>query len=158
MNDDNLDDLENTETDATEALSDDEDVEDFDAFWTTRTRKGRKLKVFGETVELPPALPLQYEVEARRLQRSKSTGDVMKLLRILLPDGDALVQRWSEKGMDSEQFAVLLAYLPAKVMGHKITLPEVADAVAEQTKKAMTGKAPAARRRNSSRKPTTGNS
>jgi hypothetical protein len=106
--------------DATEAL------EDFDAFWQSRKRKQRTVTIMGETVPLPASLPLQFQLEAQRLQRSKRDQDIRKLLVILLSDEDC-TDRWAAKGMDLEQFAVLVAWLPQVIAGRDITLAEVAD-------------------------------
>lgn len=100
-------------------------TEDFDAFWSSRTRRVRKTRVMGQDVILPPALPLRFEMEARRVERSKSEEDVRRLVGILF--GEDALDGWIERGMDSEQFAVLLAWGPRKIAGHDITLAEVAD-------------------------------
>lgn len=105
--------------------ADEHGTEDFDAFWESRTRKRRKTKIMGQDVELPPALPLRFEMEARRLERSKSEDDVRRLVGVLF--GETALDGWVEAGMDAEQFAVLLAWGPRVIAGHDITLAEVAD-------------------------------
>lgn len=107
-----------------------ETVEDFDEFWSTRKRRKRSTTIMGVKVDLLPSLPLEFEMEAKRLQRSKREKDVKHLLAILFGD-DALAQ-WSKNGMDLEQFMVLLAWAPQVIAGRDVTLAEVADAVAEK--------------------------
>lgn len=104
-------------------------VEDFDAFWSARDRKGKTTTIMGETVTLPPSLPLQFELEARKLQRSKRDKDVRKLVGILF--GPDMLDRWVAKGMDLEQFSVLLAWAPQVIAGAKVTLAEVAAELAK---------------------------
>jgi len=113
-----------------------DDVEDFDAFWSTQNRKGRAVRIFGEVVTLPPALPLQFELEARKLQRSKRAEDVTKLVSILF--GQGAYDSWVAAGLDIEQFQLLLAWAPRVVAGQKgadgntITLAEVKAELAEK--------------------------
>lgn len=105
-------------------------VEDFDAFWSGRQRRARVTTIMGERITLPPSLPLQFEMEARRLQRSKRDTDVRKLVGILF--GEDSLERWSKAGMDLEQFMVLLAWAPRAIEGDPVTLAEVADEVAKR--------------------------
>lgn len=108
---------------------DDESLEDFDAFWTAQDRKCPSVKIMGKDYTLPAALPLQFELEARRLQRSKSDKDVHKLVGILF--GADSYSEWVAAGMDIEQFQLLLAWGPRRIAGQKgadgkpITLAEV---------------------------------
>lgn len=102
-------------------------TEDFDAFWESRTRKVRLTKIMGQVVELPPALPLRFEMEARRVERSRSEEDVRRLVGILF--GEDALDGWIERGLDSEQFPVLLAWGPRVIAGQDITLAEVADLI-----------------------------
>lgn len=104
-------------------------VEDFDAFWSTRKRKRRTTTIMGQPVVLPASLPLQFELEAKRLQRSKRDKDVHKLVAILF--GEDAFTKWARAGMDLEQFQVLLAWAPQVIAGADLTLAEVADALAE---------------------------
>lgn len=115
-----------------EAIEDEaeESLEDFDAFWSSRKRKRKPLRIFGQVVELPPSLPLQFELEARKLQRSKTDTDVRKLVGILF--GEGAMESWAESGMDLEQFQVLLAWAPRKITGEDVTLEQVANEVAER--------------------------
>jgi hypothetical protein len=106
-----------------------EQTEDFDAFWSARERKQKSTTIMGETITLPPALPLQFELEARRLARSKRDQDVRKLVAILF--GQDTFTKWAEKGMDLEQFKVLLAWAPQVIAGNDVTLAEVAEQVAK---------------------------
>lgn len=118
-----------------DVIEDDEPgTEDFDAFWSARTRKRKATTIMGERVELPASLPLQFEMEARRLQRSKNEKDIRKLLSILF--GDDVMNRWAEKGMDLEQLMVLLAWAPQVIVGKDVTLAQVADELAAQQAKA----------------------
>lgn len=130
----------NQQTPDAPEVDDTEGVEDFDAFWSSRERKRKRVKIAGETIDLPPSLPLQFELEARALQRSKNQRDVTRLLGILGFPEDAM-ERWAAAGMDLEQFTVLLAWAPQVIAGKAITLAEAADQVAAQ--EAAKGKAPA---------------
>lgn len=107
---------------------DESELADFDAFWEGQNRKGKPVKIMGELVHLPPSLPLQFELEARKLQRSKREKDMRKLVGILF--GPDALARWSEKGMDLEQFMVLLAWAPQVVAGKNVSIAEVAAEVA----------------------------
>lgn len=100
-----------------------EGTEDFDAFWDQLDRKGKVTTIMGERVTLPPAIPLQFELEAKRVQRSKKPEDIKRLVAILF--GDGTLKRWSEKGMDQHQFMVLLAWAPRVIAGVPVTLAEV---------------------------------
>ncbi len=85
------------------------DGEDFEAFWKAKRRKGSQLrKVFGADVVLPPSLPLQFEVEARKVQTSKDPEDTKRMVGILF--GADAMDIWTAAGMDLDQFAVLLMW------------------------------------------------
>lgn len=116
--------LDELETEQVET-SDEGNVEDFDAFWTTRKRKRRTTTIMGERVTLPASLPLQFELEARKRAKSTKDKDVRKLVAILF--GEGALARWAERGMDLEQFSVLLAWAPQVIAGENVTLREVAD-------------------------------
>lgn len=120
-----------------------EDVEDFDAFWSSLERTGKRVRIMGTTVTLAASLPLRFELEAKRLQRSREVRDIRHLLTLLGFPDDAM-QQWTDKGMDLEQFQVLLAWAPAVIAG-KATQADLAtyrDLVREHTARAE-GKAPA---------------
>lgn len=103
---------------------DDDGVEDFDAFWETQERKSKPVRIMGEVIQLPPALPLQFELEAQRLGSSDSDDDVRKCVAILF--GADMLERWAERGMDTEMFRVLLAWAPQRISGGTVSIPEVA--------------------------------
>lgn len=110
---------------------DDADLDDFDAFWESQDkRKRRGVKIGGEWYELPKALPLQFDLEARKLAKSRKDEDVTKLVSILF--GQDSYERFAAAGMDIDQFRVLLAWAPRRIMGHNVTLAQVAAEVAEQ--------------------------
>ena len=115
-----------------------ESLEDFDAFWQSRKRKRRTVTIMGEQVSLPPSLPLQFQLEAQRLARSKNETDIRRLVSVLFGD-DECTDRWAAAGMDLEQFAVLLAWAPQVVAGKHVTLAEVADQLAKAEDKAPKG-------------------
>lgn len=98
--------------------------EDFDAFWRGVERKPTVLRnVFGVDVVLPPALPLRFEVEARRAQESSSEEDTRRMVGLLF--GDDALDAWVAKGMDVDQFAVLLMWGTANTRSPgSLTLPE----------------------------------
>lgn len=109
-------------------------AEDFDAFWEAKAKSGERVgkttRIMGETVTLPPALPLRFEMEAKRLQRSKNERDMKTLLGTIF-DADAM-DRWVAKGMDLEQFMVLIAWAPQVIAGADVTLAEVAESVRKE--------------------------
>lgn len=104
-------------------------VVDFDQFWTQVDRKAIRVRIMGDVVELPPSIPLRFELEAKRLQRSKSDADVRRLVAILF--GEDQLDRWVAAGMDAEQFQVLLAWAPMVLAGRDVTLHQVAALLAE---------------------------
>lgn len=109
------------------------EVVDFDAFWEDQKaqgkREGKRVKLMGEVVELPPSLPLQFEMEAKRLSRSKDEDDMRDLLAILF--GEGCIERWAEKGMDIDMFQTLVAWAPLHIQGEEVSLAEVAAEIAE---------------------------
>lgn len=119
-----------SENPTTDIAEDSDALEDFDAFWTARDRKHPTVKIMGKDYTLPASLPLQFELEARRLQRSKKNGDVQKLVGILF--GQDSMAEWAEAGMDIEQFQLLLAWAPRRIAGQKITLAEVKAELSEK--------------------------
>lgn len=114
---------------------DEDNLEDFDAFWSARDRKTKTTRIMGELVELPPALPLRFELEARKLEKSKRDKDVRRLVGILF--GADKLDAWTERGMDMDQFAVLLAWAPQVIAGRDVTLAEVADSVERHNAKQL---------------------
>lgn len=110
--------------------ADEHGTEDFDAFWSSRKRKVRTTNIMGVAVELPPALPLEFEMKAKQMQRSSDEDDIRYLVGLLF--GADKLDEWIKRGMDGEQFAVLLAWAPLAISGANITLAEVADAIAKQ--------------------------
>lgn len=99
-------------------------VEDFDAFWQSQERTGIPVRIRGEVVTLPPALPLQFELVARRKKNSKDPRDTEKLVGILF--GEDALTKWAGAGMDSEEFAVLLAWATQRIGGGTMSMAEVA--------------------------------
>jgi hypothetical protein len=120
-------------TQAPEATEPEDDgLEDYDAFWQARTRKRKGVKIGGRTFLLPASVPLQFELEARHAQRSKSEGDVRKLVGILF-GADAL-DHFAASGMDAEQFQVLLRWSVLRMAGQDVTMAQVADQIAAADK------------------------
>lgn len=104
-------------------------VEDFDAFWQSQTRTTRPVRIAGQVVELPPAIPLQFSLESDRLAASENPDDVRYLVGLLFGDGQ--LDRWAAAGMDLQQFQVLLAWAPHRIQGGTMSLAEVAAKLAE---------------------------
>ena len=104
-------------------------VEDFDAFWETQDRQPIPVRIMGEVVSLPPSLPLRFQLEAQRAEKSESEDDVRRCVGILF--GTDAIERWAENGMDLQQFKVLLAWAPQRISGGTMSLAEVAARVAE---------------------------
>lgn len=101
-----------------------EGVEDFDAFWSEQDRTRVRVRIMGEVIELPPALPLEFELLAKKLAASSKEKDVHRLVGVLF--GEQALGRWIAKGMDAEQFSVLLVWGPLRIAGKDVSLAEVA--------------------------------
>lgn len=83
---------------------------DLDAAWRERAAKPLKLRVMGETVTLPAALPLAVAVKVARFRAELADADddadmpvtfVVELLEASV--GPDLLQKWMDAGMDVEQ-------------------------------------------------------
>lgn len=103
---------------------DENGVEDFDAFWSSLDRKGATIRVAGEDIELPPALPLEVELLSKRMSRRKADAEAVKRLLVLL-FGEDRTEAWAKAGMDTEQLQVLLAYTMNRVGGGSMSMAEV---------------------------------
>lgn len=83
--------------------------EDFMEFWAAQKRKATKLRnVFGVDVELPPSLPLDFELQAKAVEDSQDENETKKLIGVLF--GDEALDHWTRSGIDLDQFAVLLLW------------------------------------------------
>lgn len=100
-------------------------AEDFDAFWQAQDREHITIRVMGENIALPPAMPLEVELLAKRLQRRSDAKAVKRMLTALF--GADRTEQWAEAGMDSEQFQVLLAYTMHRLQGGTKSMAEVAE-------------------------------
>lgn len=119
-------------------------TEDFDAFWAEQNRQGVRLdNVFGMTVELPPQLPLRFQVQAQQVEGSEELDDVQGLVEILF--GRDVVEQGIERGMDVEQFGVLLLWGSSNAVGQRMTLAEARDEYARQDAEQGKAQAPANR-------------
>lgn len=128
-----------------------EGFEDFDAFWAEQDRRGTVLRnVFGVNVELPPSLPMRFEVEAHRVQGSAQEADVQRLVGLLF--GERALARWVEAGMDLEQFGTLLMWGSANVSGTPMSLTRARDEYRRQEAAKRGGGQGKARKKNRSRK------
>lgn len=103
-------------------------VEDFDAFWQAQDREHVTIRVMGENIALPPAMPLEVELLAKRLQRRSDPKAVRRMLTALF--GEDRTVKWAAAGMDSEQFQVLLAYTMHRLGGGTKSMAEVRDLLA----------------------------
>lgn len=99
-------------------------VEDFDAFWSSLDRKGVTIRIMGETITLPPALPLEVELLTKRMNRKRADAAAVKRLLTLL-FGEDRTEKWANAGMDTEQLQVLLAYTMHRIGGGTMTMAEV---------------------------------
>lgn len=119
--------------------------EDFSAFWAQRDRKGKTLRnvVPGVDVTLPAALPLAFEIEARRLQGASDLGAIHRVFGMLY--GRDTLARLIEGGLDGEQLAVLIAWGAANAGGKDMTLEEVSVEVDRMRAEKASGKAPGPR-------------
>lgn len=115
--------------------------EDFDRFWSGQNRTGKVLSnVLGIDLHLPRTLPLLFEVEARRLQTSRDPEDVRRMFGLLFgaDSYDELVKR----GLDAEQFSVLLIWGAANAAGRDMTLPQAQHEYVKRMEAVAQGKAP----------------
>lgn len=103
---------------------DEDGVEDFDAYWSSVERTGPRVRVAGVVIDLPPAIPLEFDLLAKRMAKSNSEVHIKRLLAILF--GGATLEQWAEAGMDLEQFKVLLAWAPQRIAGSDVSVAEVA--------------------------------
>lgn len=142
--------VDDLETPAVDESEDDDLFEDMDAFWDSQKRRSRSFKLRGRTYELPPAIPLQFELEARRLKRSKRTEDITKLVSILF--GADSYELMAGDGVDIDQFRVLLAWAPRKLTGDPVTLEQVAAEVAAGDAKSEADTDPSRRQKRRKRK------
>lgn len=101
-----------------------EGIEDFDAFWSAQDREHITIRVAGENIALPPAMPLEVELLAKRLRRRSDAKAVKRMLTALF--GEDRTEKWAEAGMDAEQFQVLLAYTMHRLQGGEKSMAEVA--------------------------------
>lgn len=108
-------------------------VEDFDAYWSEQDRAGTRVRIMGQVVQLPHSLPLRFELEAKRLRRSKKDSDVRHLVGLLF--GQDALQAWTEAGMESHQLSVLLAWAPMRLAGNDVSFGQVEAMMAEQEAK-----------------------
>lgn len=110
-----------------------EDHTDFDAFWKKEAKAAPKpstVTIMGDRITLPRALPLHFVLEQTRQQRlPKKQQDPMALAVILF--GQVQVNKWARAGMDTDQFAVVISWVPAKLQGSDVTLEEVAQKLKE---------------------------
>lgn len=123
------------DVDALKARMDAADTEDFGAFWAEQDRAGAQLRnVFGVDLTLPVSMPLRFDLEAKRLAESVSPDDTRRMVALMFGglavdttsgdrlDEEALLDVWTERGMDAEQFSVLLLWGAANLRGTTITL------------------------------------
>lgn len=108
---------------------DEDGVEDFDAFWQQQDRPGKPVRIMGQVVTLPPAVPLEFELLAKRLAKRSDDKSIRRLVAILF--GEDRLDAWAEAGMDVDQFKVLLAWAPQRIGGGTMSLAEVAAKIAE---------------------------
>jgi hypothetical protein len=108
---------------------DENGVEDFDAFWETVAADPIPVKIRGQVFHLPPALPLQFELEAQRLSKSKKDKDVRHLVALLF--GQDGYKRLAAAGVDTAQFGVLLAWAPQRIGGGNMSMAETAAEIAK---------------------------
>lgn len=108
---------------------DEDGVEDFDAFWSAQDRHGPRVRIAGEVVDLPPAIPLEFELLAKRMATSSSDADVRRCVAVLF--GADRIEQWAKAGMDAQQFKVLLAWAPQRIAGNNVSLAEVAAIIAK---------------------------
>lgn len=109
---------------------DENGVEDFDAFWDGLDRKGVTIRVMGETITLPPAMPLEVELLAKRMERRSDDAAVRRLISALF--GKDRTEQWAKAGMDAFQFKVVLAYTMHRIGGGTMPMAQVAELVRAQ--------------------------
>lgn len=107
-------------------------VEDFDAFWSEQDaqRDRAQVRIRGEVVTLPAALPLQFDLLVRQNRRSKDPKVTERLVGILFGQGS--LDKWRKAGMDAEEFAVLLSWATQRIGGGTMSMHEVAEKLREK--------------------------
>ena len=118
---------------------DEDGVEDFDAFWQRQDRRGPRVRIAGEVVDLPPAIPLEFELLAKRMAAKADDKSVRRCVAVLF--GADRIDAWAAAGMDSEQFKVLLAWAPQRIAGNDVSLAEVAAIIAKAEAEQESGEA-----------------
>lgn len=100
------------------------EAEDFSRFWAAQRRRGKVLRnvVPGVDVELPPSLPLAFEIEARRLADDRTLAAVHRIFSLLY--GEDTLAKLIAGGLDIEQLQVLIVWGSANASGRDMSLGE----------------------------------
>lgn len=94
---------------------------DFDAFFAEQEREPVTFKLFGETHELPPALPATVVLKLIRMQKEYGQmgqvphADLLEMAVSIF--GDDRVNKWCEQGLDVEMLGELLKWVMETYMG-----------------------------------------
>lgn len=120
------------------------EVEDFDAWREQQKAKrgrGRRVRIFGQLVDLPSSMPLGLSISMDTLSESSDLADVQEVVGALY--GRDALDHWIAEGVDLFEFQVLMAWGIAGASGKRLTFDEAADLVVEAEKKkaATPGKA-----------------
>lgn len=120
------------------------DTEDFDAFWAEADREANRPRlnnVRGVNLVLPASVPLKFEMEATRLANSTGDADTRYIVGQLFGrdghatdnetgqslDVDQLIDTWVGRGMEADQFQVLLMWAAANLRGMGLSLADARD-------------------------------
>lgn len=105
------------------------EVADFDEFWSAKQRKGLHFRIRGVDCELPPRMPVQFELEARRMENSTDGDDVKRLVGLLV--GRKSLDRLLDAGLDEDEFSVLLLWATCNLKGKPMSISEAYTAYTE---------------------------
>lgn len=112
-----------------------EEPRSWDEFWAATTAKQRRTEVIrGLEVDVPYDLPLDFRARMEELSDSDDEDDVRELVAELY--GPDALDAWTQAGMGSVEFQVILAWGVAQGEGLDISFAEAYEVV-------TTGKPPA---------------
>jgi hypothetical protein len=109
-----------------------DEVADFDQWREQQRRRrggGKRVRAFGQLVELPTGMPLGLTLALDHLSGSSDLADIKRIVGQIY-GADAL-DHWIANGVELEDFQVLLTYGIAAANGQAITFERAAELVAE---------------------------
>jgi hypothetical protein len=104
-------------------------IEDFDAFWAEYSNRERpKVKIRGELVDVPFDISLEL---AQRIEKAdaQDAEALMGLIGELY--GPDIMDRWTQAGMTTREYMLILAWSLMRARGVDVGFAEVADQLAQ---------------------------